>query len=60
MLFFLTMFRSLGTYLIIAIVGIAVLIASFSKSNSELKQEIAERKRKELQNGRKPMDKWDK
>ena len=58
MLFLLLRHNSLYTDIFILIGIVVVLVIAFIKSNSDLKKEIEERKKRELQNKRNSQDDW--
>ena len=58
MLFLLLRHNSLYTDIFILIGIVVVLVSAFIKSNSNLKKEIEERKKRELQNKRNSQDDW--
>ena len=58
MLFLLLRWNSLYTDIFILIGIVVVLVIAFIKSNSDLKKEIEERKKRELQNKRNSQDDW--
>ena len=58
MLFLLLRWNSLYTDIFILIGIVVVLVIAFIKSNSNLKKEIEERKKRELQNKRNSQDDW--